>query len=189
MKGHWTDALPLLLFVIALVRIVPLMFRDVVGGLCRVRVKGDRVQQVLLGWLVLRERPAAEFVRAEGQLGTTTLVFQRGRGMWISLPDNRTYVAVMESLEGARRQARSTCHAWGQQPRRVEIDPAWLGWNGGVVPSIARAIQAGNFEELPVLADALEEAGCTDAGLLAHLRDPGPHFPGCWALGALLDKS
>jgi hypothetical protein len=33
-----------------------------------------------------------------------------------------------------------------------------------------------------VLADALEEAGCTDADLLGHLRGPGPHFRSCWAL-------
>jgi hypothetical protein len=42
------------------------------------------------------------------------------------------------------------------------------------------------FEGLPVLADLLEEAGVTDAGLLGHLRSPGPHALGCWALDAVL---
>jgi predicted DNA-binding WGR domain protein len=42
---------------------------------------------------------------------------------------------------------------------------------------------------LAVLADALEEAGCTDAGLLEHLRGPGPHVRGCWAVDLLLGKS
>ena len=41
---------------------------------------------------------------------------------------------------------------------------------------------------LAVLADALEEAGCRDADLLAHLRAPGPHVRGCWALDLLLGK-
>jgi hypothetical protein len=42
---------------------------------------------------------------------------------------------------------------------------------------------------LAVLADALEDAGCADAELLGHLRGPGPHVRGCWALDAALGKS
>jgi hypothetical protein len=39
---------------------------------------------------------------------------------------------------------------------------------------------------LAVLADALEEAGCDNADLPVHLRGPGPHVRGCWALDLLL---
>jgi hypothetical protein len=39
---------------------------------------------------------------------------------------------------------------------------------------------------LLVLSDALEEAGCGDAAALAHLRRPGPHYAGCWAVFAVL---
>jgi len=45
------------------------------------------------------------------------------------------------------------------------------------------------FHRLPLLADALEDAGCTDAELLGHLRGPGPHVRGCWALDLVLGKS
>jgi hypothetical protein len=70
------------------------------------------------------------------------------------------------------------------------IDPAWLSWDHGLVARLARAIYDGHrFGELPVLADALEEAGCADEALLAHLRGPGPHARGCWALDLLLGKS
>jgi hypothetical protein len=41
---------------------------------------------------------------------------------------------------------------------------------------------------LVVLADALEEAGCQDWEFLAHLRGPGPHVRGCWALDLILDE-
>jgi hypothetical protein len=41
---------------------------------------------------------------------------------------------------------------------------------------------------LAVLGDALEDAGCTDAELLTHLRGPGPHVRGCWALDLVLGK-
>jgi hypothetical protein len=43
-------------------------------------------------------------------------------------------------------------------------------------------------ERLTVLADALEEADCKDADLLEHLRSPGPHVRGCWALDLVLAK-
>jgi hypothetical protein len=43
-------------------------------------------------------------------------------------------------------------------------------------------------ERLAVLADALESAGMTDAGLLAHLRHQGPHVRGCWVVDLLLGK-
>ncbi len=45
-----------------------------------------------------------------------------------------------------------------------------------------------DFVLLPILADTLEEAGCTDAAILDHLRGPGPHVRGCWALGVILGR-
>ncbi|HKB40626.1 MAG TPA: hypothetical protein VKD72_29640, partial [Gemmataceae bacterium] len=41
---------------------------------------------------------------------------------------------------------------------------------------------------LAVLADALEDAGCSDADLLSHLRGSGPHVRGCWAVDLILGK-
>jgi hypothetical protein len=39
------------------------------------------------------------------------------------------------------------------------------------------------------LGDALEEAGCSDEEILAHLRGPGPHVRGCWVVDLLLNKA
>jgi hypothetical protein len=44
------------------------------------------------------------------------------------------------------------------------------------------------FEDLPILADALEEAGSRDQPILDHLRSPGPHVRGCWPLDLILGK-
>ena len=44
------------------------------------------------------------------------------------------------------------------------------------------------FNRLPALADALEEAGCDNAELLDHLRGPGPHVRGCWAVDLVLGR-
>jgi hypothetical protein len=72
----------------------------------------------------------------------------------------------------------------------VRIEPAWLAWYGGSVVRLARVIyDERKFEWMPVLADALEEAGCDDASVLEHLRGPGPHALGCFVLDLLLAKS
>ncbi|MGL4550680.1 MAG: hypothetical protein ACRC33_05795, partial [Gemmataceae bacterium] len=76
---------------------------------------------------------------------------------------------------------------FGDPPRWRVIDPLWLSVNDGAAGRLARAAyDRRSFDLLPVLADALEEAGCADADLLAHLRSPGPHVRGCWALDLLL---
>jgi hypothetical protein len=78
----------------------------------------------------------------------------------------------------------------GNPFRAVAVDPAWLAWEGGLVRGMAQVAHDGRaFDRLPVLADALEDAGCDSAELLAHLRGGGPHLPGCWALDAVLGKA
>jgi hypothetical protein len=44
------------------------------------------------------------------------------------------------------------------------------------------------FDLFPVLADALEDAGCTDQEMLNHCRSPGVHVRGCWAVDLTLGK-
>jgi hypothetical protein len=74
--------------------------------------------------------------------------------------------------------------------RAPAIDPAWLTWREGLIVSMAgRMYEARDFADLPVLADALEEAGCADAQVLGHLRSPGPHVRGCHVIDALLGLS
>jgi hypothetical protein len=71
-----------------------------------------------------------------------------------------------------------------------------LTWSDGLVLKLARAayddrhLPAGTLDEarLLVLADALEEAGCTDEAVLSHLRSDGPHVRGCWVLDLVLGK-
>jgi hypothetical protein len=68
--------------------------------------------------------------------------------------------------------------------------PGWLTCNDGSVVKLATVIYDGRrWEELPLLADALEECGCADPAVLGHLRGPGPHALGCHILDALLGRS
>ncbi len=58
------------------------------------------------------------------------------------------------------------------------------------VKALAEALYADRaFDRLPILADALEDAGCDSSDLLAHLRGPGPHARGCWALDLVLGRT
>jgi hypothetical protein len=89
--------------------------------------------------------------------------------------------------------------------REIIGDPfragAWVDhnrspWNTGDVSELAkgaydtRSLPDGTLSPgcLALLADALEDAGCTDAELLGHLRGPGPHVRGCWAVDLVLGK-
>jgi hypothetical protein len=77
----------------------------------------------------------------------------------------------------------------GPPPRSRMIDPACLAWNDGLVPRLAGAIyEEGRFDDLPILADALMEAGCANTTVLEHCRRRHGHWRGCWLIDALLDK-
>jgi hypothetical protein len=71
----------------------------------------------------------------------------------------------------------------------VILDPAWLTWHDSLLVSMARQMyDSRDFSDMPVLGDALEEAGCTDADILNHCRQPGEHVRGCWVVDLLLGK-
>ncbi len=73
--------------------------------------------------------------------------------------------------------------------RGIIFDPSLLAWNDGVVVKLAHGIYNDRaFDRLPVLADALEDAGCDNAELLNHCRRPGEHGRGCWAVDLILGK-
>jgi hypothetical protein len=78
---------------------------------------------------------------------------------------------------------------FGNPFRPGTIDPGWLAWNGAAVLNLARVIyEERAFDRLPILADALEDAGCHVADILQHCRGNGEHVLGCWVLDLLLGK-
>jgi hypothetical protein len=90
-------------------------------------------------------------------------------------------------------QLAAVHEVFGNPFHSVVIDPRWI------IPTVLSIAQAAYVERLlptghldadrlAVLADALEEAGCSDPAMLAHLRGPGPHLRGCWPLDLLLRK-
>jgi hypothetical protein len=85
---------------------------------------------------------------------------------------------------------------FGNPFRPFAYDPAWLQWNGRTIPTLAKAVYeereapSGHLDpvRLALMADMLEDAGCTDPQVLEHLRGPGPHVRGCWVVDLLLGK-
>ncbi|MBL8795184.1 MAG: hypothetical protein JNM56_14865 [Planctomycetia bacterium] len=74
----------------------------------------------------------------------------------------------------------------GNPFRPVTVDPTW---RTSTVVSLAQGIYDERaFDRLPILADALEDSGCTNADMLNHCRQPGEHVRGCWVLDLILSK-
>ena len=62
-------------------------------------------------------------------------------------------------------------------------------WNSTDVLGVARGIsEEQTFDRLPILADALMDAGCSDSAILGHCHGPGPHVRGCWVVDLVLGR-
>jgi hypothetical protein len=69
------------------------------------------------------------------------------------------------------------------------VEPAWRSSNSGAAIQLAQGIYADRaFDRLPILADALEDGGCTNADILNHCRQPGEHVRGCWCVDLVLGR-
>jgi hypothetical protein len=91
--------------------------------------------------------------------------------------------------EDCKPQADLVREILGNPYRRPTFKPAWLAWNDATVVNLAHTIYDDRaFDRLPILADALEDAGCDNADLLSHCRSGGEHVRGCWAVDLLLGK-
>ncbi len=109
-------------------------------------------------------------------------------------PDGQWVVSIRNEVESTGadnpRQAALIRCIFGNPFRPVSRDPAWLSADVKALAHAAydnRRLPGGELEapQLLILADALEEAGCTEATLLDHLRVPAPHVRGCWAVDLL----
>jgi hypothetical protein len=132
-------------------------------------------------------------------------VYQLGRiGGWKEL-QGQTFAEFVEHNDRLTR-------SWREAEDQVRLDPSgpimfypypsrrrlpftrkdiarWLAWNNGTVRDLARSIREdGRTDAFPVLADALEEAGCTNQDMLNSCRTGDPDIDGVWVLGVLLGK-
>jgi len=94
-----------------------------------------------------------------------------------------------EDVAERKIQAQLVADIFGNPFRCLTVAPDWTARLGDVVLRLARVIYADrDFALLPILADALEEAGCTEASIVDHCRGPEPHARGCWVVDLILSK-
>jgi hypothetical protein len=96
---------------------------------------------------------------------------------------NRAHLAALRAWWMRESEVMRQCallrDVRGNPFRPVTASPSWLRWNDGTVAKMANAIYEGrHFAELPILADALEDAGCTDPDVLSHCRSGTEHVRG-----------
>lgn len=145
-----------------------------------------------------RDRPAISLDgerpwSREAEMGSRALVLVASVGLYQALDTaecvrKATVKRWMEVWQAERGEEAVQC-----QLLREIAGP--LLFRPPVVPRAAQLGEAlrlawsayqGEWELLPIVADAIEEAGCTDEELLSHLRGPEEHVRGCWALDAVL---
>jgi hypothetical protein len=96
------------------------------------------------------------------------------------------YQETVEGREERLQQCLLFREIFGNPFRPVAADPAWLT---SAVVSLARAIYNDRaFDHMPILADALQDAGCDNPDILDHCRGPGSHVRGCWVVDAVLNQ-
>jgi hypothetical protein len=98
---------------------------------------------------------------------------------------------VLRILEGLDVNSRRIFHRFDNPDAIdvpvVRIDPAWLAWEGGTVVRLARGIELdGDLAALPILGDALEDAGCADPAVLDHCRNGTDGDSRSWLVDLIL---
>jgi hypothetical protein len=95
-------------------------------------------------------------------------------GQWSAGPDPRTIQADLLRC------------VFGDPPAEAAFDPTWRTPDVRAIAQMVRDEQA--FGHLPILGDALEDAGATHECLLRHCRQDAHHARGCWAVGLTLGE-
>ncbi|HVL14590.1 MAG TPA: hypothetical protein VM529_18600 [Gemmata sp.] len=100
----------------------------------------------------------------------------------LTLPVNSARARAVE----ARSQAQLLRDIFGNPFRPATLDSSWL--TSTVAALTQQMYESRDFSAMPILADALQDAGCTSDDILNHCRGDGPHVRGCWVVDLVLSK-
>lgn len=75
----------------------------------------------------------------------------------------------------------------GNPYRPIDFESIWR--TSHVIAIAKPMLDTGDFSAMPILADALQDAGCDESDVLNHCRGEGPHYRGCWVVDGILGKS
>ncbi len=99
-----------------------------------------------------------------------------------------TWAGISATLTEARSfQADTIRDIFGNPFRPVAVEPAWL--TSTVVAIANQMYESRDFSAMPILADALQDAGCDNDDIMNHCRDEKQtHVRGCWVIDLILGK-
>jgi hypothetical protein len=141
--------------------------------------------EALSGSLSKEEQQVLNALRAAAECAVEENSGQFGIGEttgWLAVGASRE----SEEAERATQRARYE-DLFGTPDQLMTFD---LAWRTELSVSLAQQMyESRDFSEMPILADALQDAGCTNGDMLAHCRGPGPrHVRGCWVVDLVLGK-
>jgi hypothetical protein len=98
----------------------------------------------------------------------------------------RNYVFAHKRDEEEQAQLALLRDIFGNPFQPVSFAPEWR--TSTAVALASQMYESRDFSPMPILADALQDAGCDSADVLDHCRGEGPHVRGCWVVDAVLNK-
>jgi hypothetical protein len=98
----------------------------------------------------------------------------------------RTAAFVEREKAEQHWQASILRDIFGNPFRPVSFSPDWR--TSTAVALAQQMYDSRDYSAMPILADALQDAGCDNADVLDHCRGPGPHVRGCWVVDLVLGK-
>jgi hypothetical protein len=102
-------------------------------------------------------------------------------------PAIREGVMLMSNAPFATAQRSLLRDIFGNPFRPVTFSPDWR--TDTVTLLACQIYDSRDFSAMPILADALQDAGCDDSSVLDHCRSDGPHVRGCWVCDLVLEES
>jgi hypothetical protein len=135
--------------------------------------------------LVVQEQGRIASVEQQMLLEPITWATWTQEGVHLSVASTRTSCEKILKSEGRRQRNLVRC-IFGNPFRPVTLNSKWLT---PTVKQLAEQIYNERaFDRMPILADALEEAGCTVKEVLEHCRNSGEHVRGCWVVDKVLGR-
>ena len=157
--------------------------------------KSENSYDAKLAWWAVFRLPMCVLVNWRGDEIDRAIIVANGAAEAAGDRNVRNYdddeAAEVDFRLGSMAERKVQCDfvrdIFGNPFRPVEVDAAWLTFRAEIIPRIAQRIyNERSFADLPILADALEDAGCTNADILAHCRQSEEHVRGCWVIDLLL---
>ena len=137
--------------------------------------------------LVRARETVHEWAREQGLIGNDEGVEQRWLAQWGAFQAASTSrIRPVYGFLSTRRYRPLLADIFGPTARETSFDTRWRTEH--TVGIAGKMYDERDFAAMPILADALQEAGCENAAILTHCREPGVHVRGCWVVDLVLGK-